>query len=81
MRTTIHRPLLLGLLLLLGACKSNEDKAGTMSVDAAAVPCICGTPEAAFDGCPHPLCLSGKGNPDNPECVCGPLTLGDEDME
>ena len=41
------------------------------NADSVEVVCICGTPEAAFDGCPHPLCLSGEGNPENPDCVCG----------
>jgi hypothetical protein len=35
--------------------------------------CTCGEPMADFEGCAHPLCLSGAGNPDNPECVCGSL--------
>jgi len=39
------------------------------------VPCTCGTPEADMRGCAHSLCLQGQRNPDNPDCVCGTLTL------
>lgn len=81
MKTMILRPGLLGLaglLLILGACNSNKDRGEQMTSDMAEVECICGTPEAAFDGCPHPLCLSGEGNPDNPECVCGGLDFDGE---
>jgi hypothetical protein len=38
--------------------------------------CVCGTPEADFDGCAHPLCVKGERNPDNPDCVCGPMKIG-----
>ena len=56
----------------LGACKS----AGESAAQAAAQRCTCGTPEADFEGCTHPLCLKGERNPDNPECVCGPMKIG-----
>jgi hypothetical protein len=39
------------------------------------VPCICGTPEADMQGCPHSTCMHGKRNPDNPDCVCGNLSI------
>jgi len=64
--------LLLGAVATLAACKSSGNEAAT----AAAQPCICGTPEADFEGCPNPLCMKGERNPDNPLCVCGPLKLG-----
>ena len=54
-------------LLLATACKSNAAKAE--------VPCTCGTPEANLYGCAHSTCLEGKTNPDNPECVCGTLSI------
>lgn len=75
MRTKIHRSLLLGLMLALCACTSPDKKDSKQSASSAEVPCICGRPEAAVEGCAHPLCLSGKGNPDNQDCVCGPLSL------
>lgn len=40
--------------------------------------CTCGQPETAFEGCLSPLCRSGEGNPDNPDCLCGPLIIGEE---
>ena len=66
--------LLLLVPLALGACKSSSPK-----VDLSSVPCNCGEPEARFDGCAHPTCAAGKRNPDNPDCVCGPLDFGDDD--
>jgi hypothetical protein len=63
--------LMLGAVATLGSCKSS----GNAAAQAAAERCICGTPEADFEGCPHPLCLKGERNPDNPDCVCGPLKL------
>lgn len=39
------------------------------------VPCTCGQPEADIEGCAHPACLRGERNPDNPDCVCGSLTI------
>ena len=67
---------LLGVLAL-GACKSPEEGAAG-DVDLSSVTCICGQPEAAFDGCPHPLCIGGEGNPENPDCVCAPIEIGEE---
>jgi hypothetical protein len=62
-------PLLLAGALALGslACRSNPESEG--------VECICGQPIADVQGCPHPACASGESNPDNPECVCGTLSL------
>jgi hypothetical protein len=64
--------LLLGAMVALGACKSSGSDAATQ----AAQRCICGTPEADFEGCSHPICLRGERNPNNPDCVCGPLKMG-----
>jgi hypothetical protein len=64
--------LLLGAIVALAACKSSDNAAAT----AAAQRCTCGTPAADFEGCSHPLCLKGERNPDNPDCVCGPMKLG-----
>jgi hypothetical protein len=58
---------LLALLLLPLACKS--------STPAEDIPCTCGTPEADIEGCAHALCLAGKTNPENPDCVCGGLSI------
>ena len=67
----IQRLLLLGLFATLGACSSTDEKGD--GAGEASVPCTCGQPEAAFDGCAHPKCVAGERNPENPECVCGPL--------
>lgn len=39
------------------------------------VPCVCGQPAADIEGCAHHACLQGKRNPDNPDCVCGSLSI------
>jgi hypothetical protein len=39
------------------------------------VPCTCGEATADIEGCAHPACLRGERNPDNPDCVCGSLTI------
>ena len=69
-------PFLLGAALALGSCKSSKT---TEPVDLSSVPCNCGTDLAAMDGCAHPLCVSGERNPDNSDCVCGPLDLDGEE--
>jgi hypothetical protein len=58
---------LLALSLLPLSCRSEAKRTE--------VPCICGQPEADFRGCAHHLCLAGQRNPDNPECVCGTLSI------
>ena len=63
--------LLLGMIATLNACKGPDDKA-----TASATRCVCGTPEADFEGCPNPTCMKGERNPDNPDCVCGPMKMG-----
>lgn len=61
--------LLVAALATLAGCRANDP-------DPEATPaCTCGTPMADFDGCAHPLCLSGEGNAENPDCVCGRLEL------
>ena len=65
---TILRSLVLILSCSLPmACRSTAPKH--------TVPCTCGTPEADLVGCAHPKCLTGERNPDNADCVCGPLAL------
>ena len=39
------------------------------------VPCTCGTPATDMEGCAHHSCVMGKRNPDNPDCVCGALSI------
>jgi hypothetical protein len=63
----LSRLLALAVILLPLGCRSTSASDG--------IPCTCGTPEAAMEGCAHPLCLAGKNNPDNPECVCGTLSF------
>ena len=62
--------LLLSLVALVGCRSDDSDKAPDTNY-----PCICGTPEASVKQCLHPLCLNGEGNPDNPDCVCGTLSI------
>ena len=62
------RPLaLLALCLLPLSCRSGAKRTE--------VPCTCGQPEADFRGCAHHRCLAGQRNPDNPDCVCGTLSI------
>ena len=64
----LSRALALAGVMVLGACTST-------SGDAAGAPkCTCGTVASAVNGCHHPLCASGKTNPDNPNCHCGAIT-------
>ena len=63
--------LVCGMIAIIPACKSNSAD----HKSSAAVPCTCGTPEAQMEGCANPVCLSGKSNPDNPQCVCGTMTI------
>jgi len=58
------------LLAALASCQNNKAEEPASTAD---IPCICGTPEATFEGCPNPLCVSGEGNPDNPDCLCDTL--------
>jgi hypothetical protein len=39
------------------------------------LPCTCGQAAADFEGCTHPKCAKGERNPDNPDCVCGSLSI------
>ncbi len=67
MKNAISRIFVSALACLPLACKSSSGSAD--------VPCTCGSPEADLDGCAHALCVAGKHNPDNPDCVCGTLSL------
>jgi hypothetical protein len=70
------------LALLLGACTPTEEQPDPSVEEpaaAAAVPCICGTPEGAIEVCAHDACIGGSRNPDNADCVCGPITIGEDD--
>ncbi len=49
------------------SCRSNSSQHDA--------PCICGEPAANIEGCGHHMCVNGARNPDNPECVCGPLSI------
>ena len=71
MSTKTATRLLFSLLLILSplACRSSS------SSSLREVPCTCGTPQADMQGCAHATCLAGKQNPDNPECVCGALSI------
>lgn len=61
----------LAAALSVSSCKSQRHS--PPDYDPSAVTCICGQPEERFDGCHHPLCMRGEGNPENPDCVCGSL--------
>jgi hypothetical protein len=58
---------LFSLCLTAAACRSNAARHQ--------VPCICGQPAADIEGCAHSACLKGKRNPENPDCVCGSLSI------
>ena len=64
---TLHLLALLLVCVLPLACRSGAKHDE--------VPCTCGQPEADIQGCAHHLCLQGQRNPDNPDCVCGSLTI------
>ena len=66
-------PTILAVLATLALTGCRSDK--TSSVE---FPCNCGTPEAAIEGCLHPVCVEGETNPDNPDCACGTLSFGKE---
>jgi hypothetical protein len=66
--------LVLAALAGITACKSHSATDSKSSAKTT-IPCTCGTPEAQMEGCANPICLSGKTNPDNPNCVCGSLTI------
>jgi hypothetical protein len=61
--------------VLLATCLAVFALACKSSPSAASVPCTCGTPQADIEGCAHSTCLAGETNPDNPDCVCGALSL------
>ena len=54
----------------MGACSSSDH-----GPEQSATECICGTLEADIDGCPCAACVSGEGNADNAQCVCGDLRV------
>jgi hypothetical protein len=62
--------LLLGVIATLNSCKGPESHTAS-----SAIRCVCGTPEADFEGCAHPMCVHGERNPENPACVCGPMKM------
>ena len=67
------------LALALGGCRSADPApASAPEVDLSTVPCTCGDPMTDLIGCTHSLCVAGKHNPDNPDCVCGPIAIGEE---
>jgi hypothetical protein len=74
-----HLPTALALLAALFCaslgCKSRGAAPEHAPADLSALPCTCGTPEADLEGCAHWLCLEGQNNPENPDCVCGSLSL------
>ena len=73
MRRTSLSLCLAGLsLAFLTACAS------TPAVSADSTACICGTHEAAIHGCHNQACISGEGNPDNPQCHCAPIKAVDD---
>jgi hypothetical protein len=67
--------LFLVLLLLPLSCRSGSKNEAKHDALHAAAPCTCGQPEADVQGCAHHQCLKGERNPDNPDCVCGTLTI------
>jgi len=51
---------------------------GCRSTSHADVPCTCGQAMTDLEGCAHQKCVAGETNPDNPDCVCGGLSLAKE---
>lgn len=65
---------LAAVLVLPLSCKSEESaEAGRGEAN---LPCTCGEGSTDFEGCANALCIAGKQNPDNPNCVCGEISLG-----
>jgi hypothetical protein len=67
MKRSLRLALLVPLLALPFGCRSNAPSSE--------VPCTCGQPEADLVGCAHATCLAGERNPENPDCVCGTLSI------
>ena len=63
----LSRLFFLALILMPFACRGAEA--------ANDIPCTCGQPATDIEGCAHPNCLAGERNPDNPDCVCGTLSI------
>lgn len=63
-----------------GAAEGDSETAGTDSAagEAVEVECICGTTRGDLVGCEHEACAAGRTNPENPDCVCGTLTAGED---
>ncbi len=78
-KNTLPTLVCLAVLALLGACESPDKKEVAPPAAEVELPCTCGQPEAVLEACVHPLCVSGQGNPDNPDCVCGPLSYEGSD--
>jgi hypothetical protein len=66
---TVRMLALLVLCTVPLACRSSSGAA------ASEVPCTCGEPTTDIEGCAHSSCLKGERNPDNPDCVCGSLSI------
>jgi|GEM_PF-3136063 len=65
---------ILATACLMWLCACGTTGAG----DDPQIPCICGSDDAIFDGCASELCRDGVRNPDNPDCLCGPLEFEEE---
>ena len=63
------------LLLLAAGCRSTSSEADVQLTEPELLACVCGQDQGALLGCPHPDCVEGLGNPDNPDCVCGGLAV------
>lgn len=59
--------------LCMAACNGAGE--ADASFDTSNVPCTCGEPFNDIEGCSHDLCMSGEGNADNPDCVCGQMAF------
>ena len=62
-------------LLFLACCLASLALACRSQPPAADAPCTCGTPQADVEGCAHPACVAGETNTENPDCVCGTLSI------
>ena len=74
---TLGKALLLALPLF-ASCSSSSSKTDIAELSAG-VECVCGDEDGELFGCFHPLCIQEHVNPNNPDCVCGPLAFESED--
>ena len=68
-------------LALLGACQSSSKGSVASEVHLSSDPadCLCGDPRGDLYGCTYEGCVEGRGNPENPHCICQGLYASGSD--